>query len=213
MKYLGTVIDSGLFEKLNKSEYLSAFEELGVFGKKLKKDDVIFHEDDRVKQICIIDRGVVRGEKTYPDGELHIIQIYDENAIFGIDAAVSKKKTSPVDYICNEDSIVVFISLKNIRDSRYSKEIYEVLMQKLASDNIKKMHKIEILAEKGLRDRIMMYLDVLRKKYGSNEVSVKMSREQMAQYLCVNRSALSNELSKMKRDKLIKIDKDKFTIL
>ena len=40
-----------------------------------------------------------------------------------------------------------------------------------------------------------------------------MSREQMAQYLCVNRSALSNELNKMKREKIIDFEKDKFRIL
>lgn len=45
-------------------------------------------------------------------------------------------------------------------------------MQKLASDNIKKTHKIEILGERRLRDRIMIYLDVLRKKEGSSVVTV-----------------------------------------
>ncbi len=55
-------------------------------------------------------------------------------------------------------------------------------MQQLANDNIRKMHKIEILAEKGLRKRVLMYLDILRRKAGSDTVSVRMSREQMAQY-------------------------------
>ena len=58
-----------------------------------------------------------------------------------------------------------------------------------------------------------MYLEILRRKAGSDIVSVRMSREQMAQYLCVNRSALSNELNKMKREKIIDFEKDKFRIL
>ena len=41
-------------------------------------------------------------------------------------------------------------------------EITDVLMQKLAGDSIKKTRKIEILGERGLRNRIMIYLDVLR---------------------------------------------------
>ena len=127
--------------------------------------------------------------------------------------AVSRKRTAPIDYICNEDSTIVFVSLKNINNSRFSKQIYEVLMQQMASDNIKKMHKIEILAEKGLRKRILMYLEILRTKAGSDTVSVKMSREQLAQYLCVNRSALSNELNKMKREKIIDFEKDQFRFL
>ena len=213
MKYLGTTIDSGIFENLSKSDYLQAFEELNVIGQNMRRDDVIFREGDEVNKICIIDRGSVRGEKAYPNGELHIIQIYDEGSVFGIETAVSRKRTAPIDYICNEDSTIVFVSLKNINNSRVSKQIYEVLMQQMASDNIKKMHKIEILAEKGLRKRILMYLEILRTKAGSDTVSVKMSREQLAQYLCVNRSALSNELNKMKREKIIDFEKDQFRFL
>lgn len=213
MKYLGTTIDSGIFEELNKSDYMQAFEELNVIGQNMRKDDVIFHEGDEVNKICIIDRGSVRGEKAYPSGDLHIIQIYDELAIFGIEAAVSKKKTAPMDYICNEDGTVVFISLKNINSSRFSKQIYDVLMQKMADDNIRKMNKIEILAEKGLRKRILLYFGVLRKKSGSDIINVKMSREQLAQYLGVNRSALSSELNKMKREKIIDFERDRFRLL
>ena len=88
-----------------------------------------------------------------------------------------------------------------------------VLMQKLAGDSIKKTRKIEILGERGLRNRIMIYLDVLRKKEGSSVVTVKMNREQFAQYLCVSRSALSNELNKMKREKIIDFNKERFEIL
>ena len=213
MKYLGTIIESGLFDNLNRTDYMHAFEELNVIGQNMKKDDVIFRVGDKVSKICIIDRGSVRGEKAYPNGELHIIQIYDEGNIFAIETAVSKKKTAPIDYICNVDCTIVFISLTNINNSRFSRQIYDVLMQHMASDNIRKMHKIEILAERGLRNRIMMYLEILHKKTGKDTVTVKKSREQLAQYLCVNRSALSNELNKMKREKIIDFEKDQFRFL
>ena len=213
MKYLGTIIDSGILSELRKSEYMQAFEELSVIGQNMRKDDVLFHEGDEVNKICIIARGSIRGEKAYPSGELHIIQILDEGSIFGTEAAVSKKKTAPMDYICNEDSTVVFISLKSIDSSRFSRQIYQVLMQQLADDNIKKMVKIEILAEKSLRKRIMLYFGVLRKKSGTDVINVKMNREQLAQYLGVNRSALSSELNKMKREKIIDFEKERFKIL
>ena len=58
-----------------------------------------------------------------------------------------------------------------------------------------------------------VYLNVLAKKSGGNTVQVKMSREQMARYLCVNRSALSNELNKMKREGIIDFHRGTFRIL
>ena len=213
MKYLGTVIDSGILDGVDRMDYIRAFEGLNVIGQKIKENEIIFGEGEEIDKICIIDSGSVRSERVYPNGELHIIQVYDEGTMFGTETAVSRRKTAPVDYVCNEDSTIVFISLSNIRKSEFSRQIYEALMEQLASDNIKKMHKIEILAEKSLRKRIMMYLEVLRGKAGSDTVSVRMSREQMARYLCVNRSALSSELNRMKREELIDFEKDRFTIL
>ena len=75
------------------------------------------------------------------------------------------------------------------------------------------MNKIEILVEKGLRKRIMLYFGVLSRKSGSDEFSVKMSREQLAQYLGVNRSALSSELNDMKREGIIDFEKERFRFL
>lgn len=86
-------------------------------------------------------------------------------------------------------------------------------MHHLADDNIRTSHKLEILAENGLRARIMIYLRILQQKAGGNTVTVRMSREQLAQFLCVNRSALSNELNKMKREGVIDFSRDKFTLL
>ena len=103
--------------------------------------------------------------------------------------------------------------MHSIQKNRFSKELQKALTFMLADSNIKMRNKIEILAEKGLRDRVMMYLHVLQAKSGTDTVTIKMSREQLAQYLCVNRSALSNELSKMKKDGIIDFKGSSFTIL
>ena len=213
MKYLETIVESGLFEEIEKENYIDALEQLSVTGKRFTRGTAVFYEKDIIDRICIINRGCVRGEKMYLDGEIHIIDIYDENTVFGLEVAASKLQTAAMDYICNEDSNIIFIPLTSIHKCDYRNEIKDALMQKMASDNIKKMHKIEILAERVLRDRIMVYLNILSKKSGSSVVSLKMNREQLAQYLCVSRSALSNELNKMKKEKLIDFNKDKFEIL
>lgn len=213
IRYLGTVIGSGLFRKIKKEEHVKAFEELRINVAAMKKGEILFHEGDTIDKICIIDCGGVRGEKVYVNGELHILQIYDEGDIFGVETALSEKKTTPMDIVCNEDGTVIYISLTDIENSSHSKKIYDALMEHMADEIIRKMHKIEILAEKGLRDRILMYLNVLSGKSETNTVNVKMSREQLAQFLCVNRSALSNELNKMKREGVIDFDKNIFTIM
>ena len=90
---------------------------------------------------------------------------------------------------------------------------HKILTYEIADNNIRMANKVEILAERSLRERILVYLNILTGKAGSNTVTVRMNREQMAQFLCVNRSALSNELNKMKKEGVIDFHKDKFTIL
>lgn len=212
IKYLECIIESGIFAGIDKSEYIDALECISVTSKNFMKGYTVFYEGDIIDKVCIINRGSIRGEKNYLHGEVHILELFEEGSIFGLDAALSKLQTAPVDYVCNDDCVIVFIALNSLRKSMYSEAIMETLLQKIADDSIRKNRKIEILAEKGLRNRILIYLDILSRKAGGPEVTVEMNREQLAQYLCVNRSALSNELNKMKREKLIDFDKKNFVI-
>ncbi len=213
MKYLEVLIASGLFNEIDKHNYIDAFEQLKISGRNYKKNESIFYEGDIVDKICIIKSGSVRLEKIYPDGGLHIADIFQEGAIFGMEIAASRTKKAAVDFVSNEAAEVVFVSMHSIEKSSFYREMSKALVYMLADNNIKMTHKIEILAERGLRNRVLVYLNVLRSKSGSDTVDVKMSREQMAQFLCVNRSALSNELNVMKQEGIIDFKGSKFTIL
>jgi len=213
MKHLESVINSGLFGNLKKSEYIDAFEQLKITSKSYRKGEPIYYEGDVIDKLCIVERGSVYGEKTYHDGEVHILDVFEEGTLFGLEVVLSKTRKSAVDYISNEESVIVFVSLNSIGKSSYAGEIQSALTYMLADSNIRMAHKIEILAERGLRDRILVYLNILKRKSGSNTVIVRMNREQLAQFLCVNRSALSNEMNKMKKEGIIDFKKDHFTIL
>ncbi|MGN0702856.1 MAG: Crp/Fnr family transcriptional regulator [Lentihominibacter sp.] len=213
MKYLEGVIESGLFSEIDKRDYIEAFEQLKITGRTYKKNEVVFYEGDLIDKICIIREGSVRSEKVYPDGELHIVDIFDTGSIFALEVSSSRTKKAAVDYISNEESVVVFVSMHSIERNTYREEINRAMLYMLSDANIKMAHKIEILAERGLRDRIMVYLNVLRSKAGGSTVTIKMSREQLAQFLCVNRSALSNELNNMKREGIIDFKGTRYTIL
>lgn len=212
IKYLECIVESGLFDNISKDNYIDVLEQLAISSKKVTSGYSVYFEDDPIDCICIVKRGSIRGEKTYDDGEIHIVETYDENSILCLDAALSKRKTSYMDFRANENSTLVFVSLDSIRKSKYGREIMDALMEQMADSSIKRLKKIEILAEKGLRNRILIYFDILKKKSGSPVISVNMNREQMAQFLCVNRSALSNELNKMKREGLIDFDRDCFIL-
>ena len=212
MQYLESVIDSGLFSELKKADYMDAFEQLKISGRNYKSGETVFFEGDVIDKFCIVKSGSIRSEKTYLNGEVHIIDIFDEGSVFGLAVASSRSRITPIDFISNEETTVVFISMHSILKSKFSGEMQKALTHMLADSNIKMSNKIEILAERGLRDRIMVYLNILQTKSGTDTVTIRLSREQLAQFLCVNRSALSNELSKMKKEGIIDFKGSRFTI-
>ena len=213
MQYLESIINSGLLSELKKSDYVEAFEQLKISGRKYKPGETVFFEGDIIDKFCIVKKGSVRSEKTYLNGEVHIVDIFDESSVFGLAFAVSRSRISALDFISNEESEIVFVSMHSIRRSRFADRMNKALTYMLADSSIKTSNKVEILAERGLRERVMIYLHILQTKSGTDTVTVKMSREQLAQFLCVNRSALSNELSKMKKEGIIDFKGTKFTIL
>ena len=213
IKHLESIINSGLFQYVRKSDYISAFEQLAITERSFRKGETILYQGDLIDSICIVESGSVRGEKTYPNGDIHIVSVFEEGSIVVLEVPVSRKKTTPVDLIANEDCRLLLVSMRSIERSRVKGQLHSALLEMLADDNIRMTNKVEILAERSLRGRILIYLNILAKKSGSDVVSVRMSREQMAQYLCVNRSALSNELNKMKREGLIDFKRGQFWLL
>ena len=185
VKYLECILKSGLLYYVDRSEYAVLIDQMDISERKYPKGDTIFYEGDTIKRICIIEKGSVRSEKNYADGEVHILNVLT----------------------------VVSFSIESLNKETFRKPVKNILIEMMADENIRMGHKIEILAERGLRDRVIVYLNILARRFQSNVVTVPLSREQLASYLCVNRSALSNELSKMRQDGIISFKGREFCLL
>lgn len=83
----------------------------------------------------------------------------------------------------------------------------------MAEKNRLLTEKIRYLTQRSTRQKIVLYLSDLARKKGKATFSLPFNRQQMADFLSVDRSALSAELSKMKKEGLIDYRKDKFTLL
>ena len=86
------------------------------------------------------------------------------------------------------------------------------LLVLLAQSNMKKEYRLAILSRKGIRDRILTYLTMQADKRHTDTFEIPFNREELASFLCVNRSALSHELSLMRKEGLISFHKNRFTI-
>ncbi len=212
-EYIETIKASGLLNEIKHDSHQEVLQGLGVRIRTYGEEELVFLEGEEVGVLAIVHEGTVRGEKFHMEGNVDLMYMYKRGEIFGAEATVSRLRTSPLTYVANEDITVILIDFQNIFKSRFSAQLTLALLRILADDNIKKLYKIETLSKRGLRQRILTYLRIMNKKAGTETFSIHMDRAQFAQYLCVNRSALSYELNEMKREGIIDFKKDRFKIL
>ena len=91
--------------------------------------------------------------------------------------------------------------------------LVENMVRIIAAKNRDLMRKVEIVSKKTLRDKILTYLSVQAQNRNSRYFQIPLSRGELAEYLCADRTALSRELAAMRDDGLIDFDKNVFKIL
>lgn len=211
--YLKSVAMSGLFKYLHEQDYKQAWHELNMMPRSYDGQQVIYGQDMPVFRPGIVHTGLVKGERLYVEGDSNLAYYYGRGEVFAFEGAFSGRKTSPMQLTADSDTCVIFFDVQSIFNSSFEKVLMKGLLELLANDDIKKLYRIEILSKKGLRERIMAHFHVMASRNGGNSFSLDMSREQLAKYLCVNRSALSYELNQMKREGLIDFEKKRITLL
>jgi len=83
----------------------------------------------------------------------------------------------------------------------------------ISEKNRKLVQKIGHMSKRSTRSKLLSYLSEEAKKHNSSQFTIPFTRQQLADFLCVDRSAMSNELCKMRDEELIRFDKNNFTLL
>ena len=215
--YLDLMMQSRLFKGFSKYDCKCIYSLMQPRCMNYIKNEVIIHEGNKVDCIGIIVRGRISCAKYDCEGKVNLMEIMECPMLLCTEIVLTSSRISPLTIISAEDSSVLFFPYNRFMENDSISDKYKIKMMNniihlLANDNIKKMYKIIVLSKKSLRERILMYLHLMETKRGESTFSIGMNREQFAQYLCVNRSALSNELSIMKKEGLISFDKNIFTV-
>lgn len=205
-----------LFSNISQNEIalmLKCFKAVKTF---FTKGETIYNVGDKISSIGIILSGSVHIVKYDIWGNSHIIQRIDSGGFFAETYACQKNITCLVDVITAQDSEVLFINADKIIKNcpaccSFHQTIAGNLLTIIAQKNFSLIKKIELITPKSLRERVFAYLSQTKQP---NETSfdIPFDRQQLADYLCVDRSALSAELSKMKKEGLIDYHKNHFEL-
>ncbi len=209
--------NSKLFKGLDGKELEKVCDLLAITEKEYSKNDIIINQGEPVHKIGILKKGSAVSVKYHYDGNAQLLRIYHQGEVFLLEAVNTSLSTSPAALISQTDSEVVFIPYSEMMDSdsvgdKAKKQILSNAGEILSNELIRLAYKIDVLSKRTLRERIMTYLSLIKERNAGNTFDIGMNQEQFAQYLCVNRSVLSNELNKMRKVGLIDYKGNRFTV-
>ena len=206
-----------LFHGVDENEVKDMLTCLGAREQKFKKDEIIFRAGDTVREIGLVESGSVNIVVNFYWGNSHIFGHVGPGQIFAETYALIPGKELLCDVVASENTEVLFLNVGRLtttcgKGCAFHQNIIHNLLSISAQKNLNLSLRMMHTASKSLRGRLLSYLSEQATRHGSNHFTIPFDRQQLADYLAVDRSAMSSELSKMQKDGLISYHKNEFTL-
>ena len=207
-----------LFEGI-RVEDLSAM--LGCIGGRTveaPKGHSICREGDPATHVGMVLSGAVRLVREDYYGNRSIVAHIGPGELFGETYACAGVASLPVSMVADEDSRVLLMDCRRITTTCssacafHSRIIYN-LLRLVALKNLVFDQKIQVTSQRTTREKLMTYLLTQAKLQGSSSFTIPYDRQELADYLEVDRSGLSAEISKLRKEKVLESEKNRFTLL
>lgn len=210
-EYIDIILKSSLFNNIiNRDNILNIINSFGYQNKSYKKGNTIIDIGDYIEHIYLILDGMVEVSKEYDDARKNIVNILNAGDIFAESFALSTNKISTIQALSFTNTKILKINTNNI----FNNAIFlQNLIKVLSDKNIFLSIKNDILSQKSLRSKIMLYLKYMSNIQKSNNIVIPYNRDKLAEFISSDRSALSRELNRLSKEKIIKLEGNKITIL
>jgi CRP-like cAMP-binding protein len=215
-KIFETVKTNPLFQGIAFSDFEQMITCLAAKATNYQKNETIILSGDTINFIGIILSGNIKIIKEDPNDQKTILTELGTPELFGETYACAGIDHSPITIQATEHTKILFIDYKRINTSctsacPFHRRLIKNMLKIIATKNLIQTQKIEILSKRTTREKIITYLNIQRGT--TKKFTIPYNRKELAQYLCVDRSAMSNELCKMRNEGLIKFQKNTFEIL
>lgn len=216
--YFSVLENCILFEGISQSDLSGLLACLGARTAQYKKGSVIWQEGDPALYIGIVLSGAVQIIREDFYGNRSIVTQVEQADLFCESFAAGKIRQLPVSIIAPRDCTVMIIECDRItvgcsNACGFHSRMINNLLQVMANKNLQYNQKMDILSRRTTREKLLAYLMSQAKQAGSNRFTIPYDRQALADYLGVERSAMSAEISKLKRDGILECRKSEFTLL
>lgn len=192
-----------LFDGMEESDLEDMISCLNGKTMDVAKDSPVFWEGSPARFVGVVLSGTIQVIREDYFGNRSIITSLNAGELFGEAFVLTGAKTLPVSVIAIKDSRVLLLDCKQLLSSEafappYHTLLLKNLLQETARKNLRLSQKIRYMSQKSTKEKLLAYLSDQAKQQGSPEFMIPYDRQALADYLGVERSAMSAEISKLK---------------
>ena len=216
-KYFNQIKNSPLFFGMNEDELRGILECFNARLKSYESGEMIIRQSDVITNLYLVLEGGVNIEKDTYWGRRIIITKLGVNDNIAMSFVACKAVESTIDAIASENTKLLVLNYEKCTSMCQNacarhKVLINNMFEILAKENLELLQKIENVSQKSIRDKLLTYLSNEARKNKNNSFEIPFNRQDLADYLNIDRSAMSFELSKLQKEGLIQYEKNKFLL-
>lgn len=207
-----------LFKNLKIDEIKKCLKDLNAKKKSFEKNNLIYELGKPIDKIGLVISGNAHVIKEDFWGNRTILTQLKKGNIFGEVMSFQKNKNPNINVEISKKSEILFLDFKKIFDSdevleSYNKKLVLNMFSIVTKKSVLLTEKIEHITKKSIREKVFSYLSAYSFKCENDSFKIPFNRQELADYLSVERTALSRELSKMQEENLISFKNNKFKLI
>lgn len=217
-KYIPTLKHTQLFAGIGEDEIVAMLDCMQAKFCVYKKDEYVLRQGEHISCITVVVEGSLHIQNNDYWGNHSIISMVSVGEVFGEAYAVPGSGAIPNDVVAVEDSAVIFLDVKKLltvcsSGCKFHTLVIQNLFFTISEKNRQLVQKLSHMSKRTTKEKLISFLSEEAKRQSSRTFTISFNRQQLADFLSVDRSAMSNELCKMRDEGLLTFEKNKFTLL
>lgn len=213
MKFLESMLLDGIAE----ADYEKMQQCLKTITRSYRQGELIYSFDSPVKEIGLLEDGEAYLERVDLEGNKTMLDRLEAGSVFGTAIAFANEKEEDYVVICTKDAVVTYIPYEHITTQCEKvclchRRLIENMLHIFAEKAREFGERIEVISNRSIRSKLLYYLHIQARRQNSRVILLPFSVTTLAEYLCVDRSALTREISHMKKEGLIQMERRKVTL-
>lgn len=217
-KFIPVLKRTQMFAGVKADEIESLLTCLGARLCRFKKGEYVLRQGENISDILVLVEGSLHIQKDDYWGNRSILGQIAAGEMFGEAYAAPMSGALLNDVVALEDSTVILFDIERILTTcpsacRFHSMIVQNMFYAISEKNRKLVQKLGHMSKRSTREKLISYLSEEAGRQNNSQFAIPFNRQQLADFLSVDRSAMSNELCKMRDEGLLIFDKNVFTLL